>query len=184
MPGLTVTEKEHWKDRISRRLDKRIEAIAAEEPNLLDRVHREARQRALRSLGLAEMQTELDAIDEQEKALEKREHQLSKAMLAHVRGVSPDDIRDSYYGGHAHEEVVRAVTRRQVVHEDELLAASERGQRIRQLRQERDNLLDIVWLASSSRQIKQLWGKVATLLGDEPTPLERDALAIDSIGDE
>ncbi len=30
--GLTVTEKEHWKDRIARRIDKRIEAIFAEEP--------------------------------------------------------------------------------------------------------------------------------------------------------
>ena len=26
MAGLTVTEKEHWKERISRRIDKRIEA--------------------------------------------------------------------------------------------------------------------------------------------------------------
>ena len=36
MSGLTVTEKEHWKDRINRRIDKKIEVISAEDPNLFD----------------------------------------------------------------------------------------------------------------------------------------------------
>ncbi len=35
MPGLSVSEKNHWKERLSKRIDKRIEAIAAEDPNLL-----------------------------------------------------------------------------------------------------------------------------------------------------
>lgn len=52
MPGLTVTEKEHWKERISRRIDKKIDAIAAEQPNLMDCVQRESREKALQSLGL------------------------------------------------------------------------------------------------------------------------------------
>ena len=72
MSGLTVTEKEHWKGRIAKRIDKKIEAVAAEDPNLLDRVHRDARERAPASLGLLEMQRELDGIDRQKSALEKR----------------------------------------------------------------------------------------------------------------
>src|SRR5438874_6732960 len=50
MAGLTVTEKEHWKERIERRLDKRIEAIWARDPNLKERIDDEARQKALESL--------------------------------------------------------------------------------------------------------------------------------------
>ena len=69
MSGLTVTEKEHWKDRINRRIDKKIEVISAEDPNLFDRVRRDARQRALRSLGLHEMQAELDGIEQQQSVL-------------------------------------------------------------------------------------------------------------------
>ena len=65
MPGLTVTEKQHWKERISRRIDKRIEATFAADPSYQDKIQRQARGRALKSLGLAEMQAELDAIDEQ-----------------------------------------------------------------------------------------------------------------------
>jgi hypothetical protein len=57
MPGLTVTEKEHWKDRIGKRIDKRIEGIYAEDPNLKERIERDARARALASLNL----TDLDA---------------------------------------------------------------------------------------------------------------------------
>jgi hypothetical protein len=52
------------------------------------------------------------------------------------------------------------------------------GREITRLEAERDRLLDIVWLATSPVQIKQLWSKVAALLGDEPTPLEREVLAI------
>ena len=52
--SLTVAEKEHWKDRISRRIDKKVETLLAAEPNLMDRVHRDARQQALQSLGLAD----------------------------------------------------------------------------------------------------------------------------------
>ena len=50
MPGLSVSEKNHWKERLSKRIDKRIEAISAEDPNLLERVKRDAHDRAMQSL--------------------------------------------------------------------------------------------------------------------------------------
>ena len=67
---------------------------------------------------------------------------------------------------------------RQAVYEDELLVENETGQRILKLREEKDNLLDTVWLATSPKQIKELWSKVAELLGDDQTQLQRDALVI------
>ena len=177
MSGLTVTEKEHWKKRIARRIDKRIEAITAGDPNFFERVERDARQRALESLGLAEYQTELDEIEQQTNTLEKREKRLHKAMLARVRGVEPDDL-DDYYSYQQDSEVDNAVKRRKAVHEDELLAESELGQLVLKLRQEKEDLLDTVWLACSAKQIKELWGKVAELLNDEQTQLQRAALTI------
>ncbi len=64
------------------------------------------------------------------------------------------------------------------VHEDELLVESELGQLVLKLRQEKEYLLDTVWLACSAKQIKELWGKVAELLNDEQTQLQRAALTI------
>ncbi len=40
-----------------------------------------------------------------------------------------------------------------------------------------------VWIVSSPAQIKQLWSKVAALLEDESTHLEREALAIGPVGE-
>jgi hypothetical protein len=45
-------------------------------------------------------------------------------------------------------------------------------------REEKENLPDVVWLATSGNELRALWSKVTTLLGDQPTQLERDALAI------
>ena len=180
MPTLTVTEKEHWKDRIARRIDKKVEAITAADPNFFDRIERQARQRALESLGLAEHQAELDEIERQKESLERREKQLHKAMLAKVRDIQPVDLDD--YSSYRHDsEVDGAIRKRKAVHEDELLAESELGQQVLRLRREREELLDVVWLATSPKRIKQLWSKVADLLGDEQTQLQRDALAMDPL---
>ena len=103
--SLTVSEKNHWKERISRRIDKKIETLLAAEPNLMDRIHRDARQRALQSLGLADWQAELDNIEHQKQTLEKRSQQVLKSMLAHVRGVPVEDLEDTHYGYHREEEV-------------------------------------------------------------------------------
>jgi hypothetical protein len=176
MPNLTVTEKEHWKERIARRIDKRIEILTASEPALWDRIREQARQRALQSLGLAAIQAEADAIGEQKQELERREGQAHRAMLATVRRVPVEAVEDYFHCSHV--EVSNAVQRRQTVHEDELLAEDPLGRQILHLRQEKENLLDTIWLATSPQQIKELWKKVIDLLGDEQTALQKEALAI------
>jgi hypothetical protein len=97
--------------------------------------------------------------------------------------VDIDRIEEVYYGRHE-TEVSRAVSQRQAVHEDELLAEQEIGRQVLRLRAEKDRLLDVIWLATSPVQIRQLWSRVGGLLGDEPTQLEREALAIPPAGGE
>ncbi len=180
--GLTVAEKTHWRDRIEAKVNRRIEATLAGDPGLMDRIKHSARGRALASLGLAEIQSELDQIAAQKEVLARRERQAQRTMLARVRGVEIDQIEEVYYSRHE-PEVTRAVSHRQAVHEDELLAEHEIGRQILRLRAEKDRLLDTVWLACSPAQIRQLWGKVGEFLGDEPTKLEREALAIPPAGE-
>jgi hypothetical protein len=182
MPGLTVSEKNHWRDRIAARIDRRIETIIAEDPGLMDRIKAEARRRALSSLGLDELQAELDAVGEQRKALDRREKRAQKAMIARLQGIPAEEVSDNAtYSYHFQQTISDAVQRRQAIHEEQLLGEQERGRRILGLRGEKDSLLDTVWLATSPAQIKQLWSKVSELLGDEPTALEREALAIEPI---
>src|SRR6266481_1513077 len=120
--GLTVTEKEHWKERIERRINKRIESVWASDPNLKERIDKEARQKALESLKLAELEQECDQIEEQRKQLEARDQQLARQKLAIIRGVPVDTIENNF-SYHADQEIEQAVERRRKVFEQQLLAA-------------------------------------------------------------
>ena len=182
MPGLTVTEKSHWRDRIARA----VERIKARQPALFDRIAREARARALTTLGLSDAHAELEAIKAEEAVLDRRKKQAQRSMVATLRSVPIDEVSDSFsvrYGselGLPHE-VAEAITRRQSAHQEQMLADDPIGREIARLESEKDSLLDTIWLATSPTQIRQLWTKIGELLGDEPTTLERDALAIEPV---
>ena len=184
MAGLTITEKEHWKARISARIDKRIEAIKSRHPALFERVGRDAHAQALESLGLAALHAELDAIRGQELALARHKKRVQREMLAALRGQPIDEVGDGFSTRYGIDlplpvEAFEAIERRRRAHQEELLAGDPVGREIAHLEAEKDGLLDTVWLAVSPAQIKQLWSRVGELLGDETTRLEREALAIE-----
>jgi hypothetical protein len=181
MSHLTVTEKEHWKQRISRRIDKAIDAIYAAQPDLKTRIAEAARSEALRSLGLAQLQQQIDTIEENEKRTSRQKEATYKQMFAVVAGKNVDEL--PYYSHYTlrPNEVTTAIERRQTVHEEELLARDPQGKRILTLRREKEELLDTVWLATSGQQIKELWQSVAELLSDEPTELQTQAIRIEPV---
>ena len=184
MPGLTVSEKQHWKDRIAARIARKVEAIRAEHPALFDRVKREAHAQALGSLVLAGPYAELEAVQAEEAALARRKKRAQRAMLATLKGVPVEEVSDSFgvrYGGELPRpaEAAEALGRRQATHQRRLLADDRVGRQVAGLEAEKDNLLDMIWLATSPAQIRTLWAKDGALLGDEPTGLEREALGIE-----
>ena len=138
----------------------------------------------LQSLGLAELSQRLETIEKQEEECQKQKVRIEREMVAVVRGVAVVDLDDGSYYGRYSNDVDQAIDKRKVVVEDELLGQTDLGRQILKLRAERESLLDAIWLATSPRQVKDLWSKVAELLGDEPTQLERDALAIPPVADE
>ncbi len=174
---LTTTEKQHWRDRIGKRIDKKIAAITALEPGLFSRIESEARARSIQSLGIAELMAEQERVEQQQKSLESREDQLSRQLLSLLRGVPPDTI-DSYAVSRSETEVNNAIKARQAIHDEELLREHELGRQIVQLRLERENLLDTVFLATSPVQVRTLWEKVSELLSDELSQLQRAAMQI------
>lgn len=177
--ALTVKEKEHWKDRIERRIEKQIEARCSDKPGFMDGIHEAARKRALESLGVARLQSRLDQIQRQEESLDAKQTRTQKEMIAILRGIPVRQVTKDLW--RFKEDIESAVSKRQLVHEDELLAETDRGREILNLRTEKENLLDTVWLATSPKQIKDLWEKVDELLGGPQTSLQREALAMDPI---
>ena len=182
--GLTVREKDHWRDRIEKRIDRRIETLVAkEDPTLLQRVKEQARKKAYESLGIQAQRQELDALEKQKADIEKRERRLEAEQRATIKGTTvEEELEGSRY---SYDSVVEnAVAARAKALESEILAESEVGKQVMALREEKDNLLDTVWLATSSSQIKELWEQANTLLAVKPTALEQKALAISPLQDE
>jgi hypothetical protein len=177
MPSLTSAVIQYWTQRLAHRIDQKIDALAAAEPGLLERLSAQARQRALHSLGLEQLQTELDALVAQKQQGEQRQRRAHPDMLAVLRR----QLLEA--GTHVADEAMpaeirQAIQQRQASHEQELFAADARGQHILRLRRERDNLQDTVWLASSPAGLRQLWAKVLHVLDEEPTALQRQALTL------
>ena len=182
--ALTLREKDHWKDRIGKRIEHRIETIVAkEDPTLLQRVKEQSRDKAYESLGIQAQRQELKKLEKQKADIEKRERRLEAEQRAVIKGtIVEEEIESSRY---SYGSVVEnAVAARAKALESEILADSEVGKQVLSLREEKDNLLDTVWLATSSSQIKELWEQANTLLAVKPTALEKKALAIKPIQDE
>ena len=181
---LTVSEKTHWKERITKRIDQRIEtSIAKQDPTLLQRVIEQARKRAYASLGIADQQHELEQVEEQKQDLDRRERRLRAEQRAVIKGTSLEEEVEA--GIFRFDTVVeQAVKARSTAFEADELVKSDLGKQVLALREEKDNLLDTVWLATSSTQIKELWEQVNALLERTPTQLEKKALTIAPVEDQ
>ena len=178
--SLTLGERNHWRDRIAKRIDQRIETLVArEDPTLLQRVAEQARAKAYQSLKIDGQQREFEAIQKQKEEIERRERRLRAEQRAIINGTSVDFEleRGGSYGRYDHE-VEQSVNARARALEADILAESDLGKQVLSLRAEKDNLLDTVWLATSSSQIKELWESVNALLEVRPTALEEKALKI------
>jgi len=180
---LTLTERNHWKERIAKKIDRRVETLVAkQDPALLQRVAEEARKKAYESLGIDEQQWTLEQFKEQREEIDRKERRLRAEQRAAINGTPVDEELDrgGYYGRSDHE-VEGAVQTRARALEADILAESDLGKQVLALRAEKDNLLDTVWLATSCSQIKELWEQVNALLEMKPTALEAKALAIDPV---
>jgi hypothetical protein len=106
-----------------------------------------------------------------------------RELRARVRGASADDL-DSDSRVYGHPGIRAAIDRGKALHEEELLAGHEIGRQRLRLGAEREDLLDSIWLGTAPSQIRTFWQKVAELLGEEPTQLEREALSVSPAGEE
>ena len=154
MPGLTVTEKNHWRDRIAARIEKAAERIRARHPALFDRVAREAHAQALASLGLAERLRRAGGDQGRGGDPGPPQEAGPAGHGRHPAGPSPiDEVADRFSVRYGSElalphEVAEAIARRQAAHQEQLLADDPVGREIARLEAEKDNLLDTVWLAA------------------------------------
>lgn len=179
MTSLTVREKEHWKERISRKIELAIEELyAREHPAFREEVHQEAKTFAEQSLGIHELRNEAERIKKEIRSLEEKRSELFRQMYSIIENRPIEALGWSSSEPHAIELAVR---QRINVHRQSILAKSETGRQVIELEREKEELLDTVWLATSSAQVKELWRKVADILQQQPTQLQQQAIAIPAV---
>ena len=176
---LTVKEKEHWKKRISMKINRRIDTLlASERPNYLKDVQVLAETKAAESLGLSKHIARKHEIDETIKQLgiEKESILLDSAAL--VSEQSRDGLRNKSTW-HLESLVNDAMSRAAKVAQHDLMSKDELGKQILLLQNEQEELLDTVWLATSPKQIRALWEVITSLIEQNPTALQQAALETD-----
>ena len=174
MSRLTVTEKEHWKSRIESRINKAIEHLESKDVSLMPTIREKAESEAHRSLGTLDVHTRIEAIQKQRDGLKTEQERLEQAMYRQALGESATRNQAEYYLRNEFNTLLRK-SRERI--EGELLKESASGREILKLREEKESLLDTVWLATSNAQIRDLWSRVSSVLGDDATPLQQQILS-------
>lgn len=172
--ALTITEKQHWKDRIETRIEKRIKRLKAGNVELIRDASERAKAQAIAQAKLTKEFSRLIGIEASESDLSKEK----EALLAQIHNKLLGEIPVSWNVRH---QIDNRVAELQRDIEDELLAESDVGREIATLTAEKENLLDTVWLATSPRQVTDLWQKVLNLLGENTTDFQREVLSAKDI---
>lgn len=176
---LTVKEKEHWKERIEKKIDQAIEKAYRDEGNgMREAIRQQAKTRVMKHYGLEDYMRRYSSRKAQIEELQ------SQQLRASEEASKPFESTSSYYcWSERHSLIVGVIDRAVKGVEKEILQESEFGRKILRLERERDELIDTIWLATSPVQIQSLWKDFSALLTEELTELQKQALTYEPLDD-
>ncbi|TWU56015.1 hypothetical protein [Rubripirellula reticaptiva] len=175
--SMTVREKEHWKERIGKRIESTIARIVAErDPSYLETIETRAEELAQQRLGLDETVKRAEEIDATIERLKEERVEHLKRNASRLSGRSVSSIADR--GEWVAKGIIdKRMESQQKLEKRRLMESDELGKLILALLDEQDAMLDTVWLATSPRQIRDLWESVSRLLNEQTTSLQEGVLA-------
>ena len=175
---LTVKEKEHWKERIEKEIDKAIEKAYRDEGNgLREKILQQAKTRAMKHYGLEDYMRRYSSRKAQIEELQSQQFRASEEASKPLESMSRHCWSDR------HSLIVGVIDRAAKDVEREILQESEVGRKILRLEREREELIDTIWLATSTVQIRSLWKDFSAMLTEEPTELQKQALTYEPLDD-
>lgn len=178
MSRLTTKEKEHWRGRIAKRIDRAIDQLWTQEAGLksqFEQAARKAVESRFADLPIRQHNEQVEKraeLSRRQKEAGRKETSLKRKVIdgfgIEVSSYSSDFEINDVYNKLMTPKIDNAM---QVV-----MASHPTGKRIVQLKREKEQLLDTVWLATSTVQIKELWSKFLDVVEDEPTEMQRNAI--------
>jgi len=174
---LTVKEKEHWKERIEKKIDKAIAKAYRDEGNgLRETIRQQAKTRVMKHYGLEDYMRRYSSRKAQIEELQSQQFKASEEASKPLESMSP-----RYCWSDRHSLIEGVIDRAAKDVEKEILQESEFGRKILRLEREREELIDTIWLAISPAQIRSLWNDFSAMLTEEPTELQKQALTYESL---
>lgn len=169
--ALTITEKNHWKERIAQRIDKRINQIKCSNPELFQKISEKAKAAAIKTAKIEGQISRADEIDLEIKRLDSERDKLLGTAYSTLFG------KDSWRSYSVRSDIDSRIAELQLYEKEALMQESEIGRQVASLMAEKESLLDTVWLATSPRQVTDLWQKALKLLGEETTAFQQEILS-------
>ena len=119
----------------------------------------------IRTASLADLLTEIAAIEREKQSLKRQRHLHSRLMLARIGGIPVESRSELLPQSVLDREVQLALAAHQAAYEERLMAASDFGRRILGFHRLKVRLLGVDLPTS---RLDQLLARAAKLLGDEP----------------
>lgn len=159
--GITVAEKEHWKERLAQRIDLRIDSLVSKgEPGFMADVEIKSLKRTKEKLGVAEELSEAQKLERQAEELSQQSRKIREEVYRKLKGLSPECYVNIFQVGSSIQHILEQnakLERRRVLEESEL------GRKVLELELKRETLVDSVWLATAPKQISDLWDSIESL---------------------
>ncbi len=163
---LTMTEKQHWMERIDTRFRTEIEKIKEKDREFFESVNAEVRPAAIESLGITENKAKIDA-------LEAKYHKVRNELWI-LRDMTANKLLGgAEKGSYGSDQIIEGAIKRAIpAVKERLLAKHSLGKQVLEIEKEKGALLDAMWLSTSLRQIREVWQQVDKLLGASPSEFQ------------
>ena len=170
MGQLTMKEKEQWNERMSNKITKAVEQLVEmHEPDYFDRIDKEADRIVCESFGLTDQRAELarqaaecERLTEELRRAESERKTTVFHMLKTLAKTQEDRAEFRRVAGEyeleARIEFEKAKRRPKLMADDGL------GRRILELQSEQEQMIDTILLATTSKQLRELWVTVSQRL--------------------
>jgi hypothetical protein len=177
---LTVTEKEHLKALIEKRINKKIAIIWRDNAADKEHLNRDAHAAALDDFDIAGQEKEIleaeKEINKLQEAIKERQYE----MLAKIDGIELKQAKEEYSRHYNRDTVLsNKIKENRQGKFDEMLVDHPTLGEVHKLEQEKERLLETVWIATSTKQVKELMSALNSVLKEDSTPLGDKAMEID-----
>lgn len=173
--GMTVAEKEALQAILKQKINDRIEGLEHEAEADFTEMAEKAQTQAIQLLGFEEEFIQATRMYREYIELQKKLKTLWRSVATKLGTSDPS--------WHPRTDVMNKVEEKTKVIKNKFMADHPVGQKILTLEKAKSDMLSTIWLATSTKQVKDLFSVLDGLLGHQMTDFEKEVMALEPVKD-